>query len=270
MRRMGGKSMKTLQANSTQTINSREAAEMVEKRHSDLIRDIEIYVAYIDQNADLRSDDFFKESRYQSGTGKNYKCYELTKQGCEMVANKLTGKKGIQFTAFYVQKFNQMEQNSRFNLPANFKEALLQLAGEVEQNEQLQLENNKKDQIIGELKPKADHLDCILKSKSLLTITQIAKDYGMSGNAMNKLLHELGVQYKQSGQWLLYQKYHATGYTHSETIDIIRTDGKHDVTMNTKWTQKGRLFIYELLKNQYNLLPLIEQETIPELKLVKQ
>lgn len=93
------------------TINSREVAEMVDKRHSDLIRDIETYVGYISENAELRSQDFFTESSYKTqGNNKTYKCYELTKQGCEMVANKLTGKKGIQFTALYVKKFNEMEQ----------------------------------------------------------------------------------------------------------------------------------------------------------------
>lgn len=113
-------------------------------------------------------------------------------------------------------------------------------------------------QQIGELKPKADYTDKILKNKGLVTITQIAKDYGMSGQAMNELLHELGIQYKQSGQWLLYKEYHDKGYTHSETIDIVRSDGRPDIKMNTKWTQKGRLFLYELLKT-IDVLPVIEQ-----------
>lgn len=110
-----------------------------------------------------------------------------------------------------------------------------------------------------ELKPKADYVDKILKSTSLVTIGQIAKDYGLSAIEMNKLLNSLGVQYKQSGQWLLYSKYHAKGYTHSETVDITRRDGRADVKMNTKWTQKGRLFLYELLKSE-DIVPTIEKE----------
>lgn len=110
-----------------------------------------------------------------------------------------------------------------------------------------------------ELKPKADYVDNILKSTSLVTIGQIAKDYGFSAVEMNKLLNSLGVQYKQSGQWLLYSKYHAKGYTHSETVDITRRDGRADVKMNTKWTQKGRLFLYELLKSE-DIVPTIEKE----------
>jgi phage antirepressor YoqD-like protein len=80
----------------------------------------------------------------------------------------------------------------------------------------------------------------------------------MSGKKMNSLLHDLGVQYKQSGQWLLYAKYHKKGYTHSKTIEITRSDGTPDITMETKWTQKGRLFIYDLLKTN-GILPLIER-----------
>ena len=117
----------------------------------------------------------------------------------------------------------------------------------------------KQTQLIGELKPKADYTDRILQSKSLVTITQIAKDYGMSGAAMNEKLHELGVIYKLGGQWLLYSRYQAKGYTHSETIPITRNDGTGDVKMNTKWTQKGRLFLYHFLK-KHGILPVIEQD----------
>lgn len=116
-----------------------------------------------------------------------------------------------------------------------------------------------KEQQINELKPKADYTDRILQSKSLVNVNQIAKDYGMSAKAFNKLLHKLGVQYFQGGQWLLYSKYQKKGYTSSETFEFERSDGTQDVNMRTKWTQKGRLFLYELLKRE-DVLPLIEQE----------
>lgn len=125
----------------------------------------------------------------------------------------------------------------------------------------LQTEIQFKNQVIGELKPKADYTDKILKSDDLVTITQIAKDYGMSGQAMNKTLHNLGIQYSQSGQWLLYSKYHNKGYTHSETVDITLSDGRTKVKMNTKWTQKGRLFLYNELK-KIGIIPVIEQEDV--------
>lgn len=133
---------------------------------------------------------------------------------------------------------------------------IAKLKGSVET---LTTEVNMKNQIIGELKPKADYYDEILKNPGLVTITQIAKDYGMSGKKMNEALHNIGIQYKQSEQWLLYSKYHGLSYTHSETVNITRSDGRPDVKMITKWTQKGRIFLYDKLKEN-GILPMIEQE----------
>ena len=134
-----------------------------------------------------------------------------------------------------------------------------ELKKEQEQNKQLTETCSQQQQVIGELKPKADYVDRILKSNSLVTITQIAKDYGMSGQGMNKVLHDLHIIYSCNKQWLLYSQHQAKGYTFSETVDIPREDGTTKVVMNTKWTQKGRLFLYETLKKR-NLLPLIERK----------
>lgn len=114
------------------------------------------------------------------------------------------------------------------------------------------------EQRANELSTKADYCDVILANKSLVTITQIAKDYGMSGKAMNQLLHEKGVIYKQGSVWLLYAKYQGTGWTQSETKMITTRDGMEKAVLNTKWTQKGRLGLYELLKRN-GILPLIER-----------
>ena len=136
---------------------------------------------------------------------------------------------------------------------------LTELKAEREKLKQKDRELQIKDQLIGELKPKADYTDSILKNPGLVNINQIAKDYGMSARAINKLLAEKGVQYKQGEQWLLYKKYQDKGYTSSETINITRSNGMPDVVMRTKWTQKGRLFIYDLLKKD-GICPLIEKE----------
>ena len=122
----------------------------------------------------------------------------------------------------------------------------------------LQTENALQKQLILELKPKADYTDCILKNKGLVSINQIAKDYGMSARSMNNLLHDIGIQYKQGNQWLLYSKYQRFGYTHSETYDFCHSDGRRDIAMTTKWTQKGRLFLYQRLKT-HGVLPMIEK-----------
>lgn len=115
------------------------------------------------------------------------------------------------------------------------------------------------------MQPKAEYYDMILRSKSLVAISQIAKDYGMSANEMNSMLHEFGIQYKQNGQWLLYRKYDKEGYVHSETFNFKHKDGKADVKMLTKWTQKGRLFLYDLLKKN-DIVPVIEKENIMQKK----
>lgn len=115
------------------------------------------------------------------------------------------------------------------------------------------------EQRVGELTPKASYCDLVLQNKALVTITQIAKDYGMSGQELNRKLHELGVIYRQNKTWLLYSKYQQTGWTQSETFVVPKPDGTKKAVMHTKWTQKGRLGLYELLK-QNGILPLIEIE----------
>lgn len=144
-------------------------------------------------------------------------------------------------------------------LPQTFAEALRAYADEVEKNEALKLENSQQKQIIGELQPKASYYDLILSSQDCMTVTQIAKDYGLTAQNLNNKLKELGVQFKQSGQWLLKEKHSKFGYTKSETVPYQKQDGTMGTALHTKWTQKGRLFLYELLKKN-NILPLIEQE----------
>lgn len=114
-------------------------------------------------------------------------------------------------------------------------------------------------QMFNELKPKADYTDRILASKGTVPITAIAKDYGMSAAAFNRLLHGYGVIYRIGKQWFLYAKYQAKGYTHSKTFDFKHSDGRPDCKMQTEWPQKGRLFLYEFLKGK-KVLPMIEQD----------
>ena len=152
------------------------------------------------------------------------------------------------------QYFIQVEKD--FNSPEKIMARALKFA--EQRLNVLQLENTQQKQIIGELKPKADYLDKILQSKALVTITAIAKDYGMSAKELNKKLHNLKIQFKQGHQWFLYSKYHDCGYTHSETVEYKHKDGTLDTTMNTKWTQKGRLFLYDILKKN-GIVPVIEK-----------
>ena len=133
--------------------------------------------------------------------------------------------------------------------------ALTQLKEERARRKELELTTAIQNQQIAELKPKASYYDLILQNRNTVPVTQIAKDYGMSGRRFNELLHDLGIQYKFRKTWLLYQHYADLGYTQSKTFAI---DAEKSV-MHTYWTQKGRLFLYDLLKNE-GILPLIEQE----------
>ena len=112
--------------------------------------------------------------------------------------------------------------------------------------------------LIAKLKPKAAYCDMILACPDAVPISVIAKDYGWSAVRMNAFLHELGVQYKQSGVWLLYQKYAGHGYAYSRTHEHTGRDGEPHATVHTYWTQKGRLFLYGLLKD-HGVLRLVER-----------
>lgn len=133
--------------------------------------------------------------------------------------------------------------------------ALTQLKEERRKRKELELMAAVQKQQIAELSPKASYYDLILQNKNTVPVTQIAKDYGMSGRRFNELLHEFGVQYRFRKTWLLYQHYADLGYTQSKTF-VIEADKS---VMHTYWTQKGRLFLYDLLKGE-GILPLIEQE----------
>lgn len=157
-----------------------------------------------------------------------------------------------------------IRKHGAYMTPAKIEEVLtdpdtiIQLATQLKQEREGRLIA---EQRVNELTPKADYCDKVLADKSLVTITQIAKDYGMSGRALNAILHDLGVIYKQGKTWLLYAKYQKTGWTHSETIMVDKKDGTQKAVLNTKWTQKGRLGLYELLKTR-GILPLIEQKAV--------
>ena len=157
-----------------------------------------------------------------------------------------------------------LEVEKAWNSPEQVMARALQIANKsVEElrDQCLLMQNQVMEQqmMLEELTPKAYYLEQILQSPSLVLTTQIAKDYGMSAIQFNRLLHDMKIQYKVNDQWILYANYQGQGYVHSRTITIPRGDGTCLVRMQTEWTQKGRLFLYEELKEKRGILPLIER-----------
>lgn len=214
---------------SIKTIDSREVAEMVEMPHADLLKKIRNYESILEKGKFLSHNFFIKSSYKVENNNRKYDCYLLTKKGCDMVANKLTGEKGIIFTARYVNRFEEMEKviaTPQIALPGNYLEALKALVGEVEMNQQLTLENN-------QLKFLLDGKD--KEVKRLWTSEEIAKEHGMSAVKLNKILYENKIHYPKKKTWWLYRRHRNKGYQK-------RNHGF------PKWTSKGKQMIEEILQ----------------------
>lgn len=169
----------------------------------------------------------------------------------------------------YRKVFNKVANSQVVSLP-DFSNPAEAARAWAEQYEMKMIEARRADEAekqvlslsreIESMQPKVSYYDAILASKETVTITQIAQDYGMSAKALNKILADLRVQHKVNGQWILYAPFISQGYVHSKPVDIIRANGRADVKFNTEWTQKGRIFLYNGLKN-HGYLPLIERNS---------
>ena len=171
---------------------------------------------------------------------------DMAKEIC-MIQRTEVGKQARQY-------FIQVEKD--YNSPEKIMARALRIA--EKELSTLKLETKVQAQQIAELQPKATYYDLILQCPSLLSVTEIAKDYGLSAKGLNKILHEQGVQFNQSGVWFLYSKYQDKGYTSTKTQNYNRPDGTQGSRVHTYWTQKGRIFLYGLLK-EIGCLPLIER-----------
>lgn len=202
----------------------------------------------------------FPNLESESHGGQNKIDHQLTidmaKQIC-MIQRTETGRK-------FRQYFIKVEE--AWNSPEAVMARALQFA-----NNQLAVMKKKNAELIGtvaiqnqqitEMKPKVSYYDVVLNCKDLISTSAIAKDYGKSAIWMNRYLHEKGIQFKQGGIWLLYQKYAENGYTSTKTHSYLGSNGEQHTKVHTYWTQKGRLFIYELMKSD-GILPQIEMEVM--------
>lgn len=140
-----------------------------------------------------------------------------------------------------------IRRTGAYMMPQDYPSALRALADAEEKKMQLLAENQRQAQIIADFEPVRQYVDTILESPAVLATGQIAADYDLSANRLNKILHEEGVQHKVNGQWILYKKHMGKGYTKSRTTPITHSSGQQDIKMHTYWTQKGRMMIHNIL-----------------------
>lgn len=143
-----------------------------------------------------------------------------------------------------------IRKNGYYSLPKDYLSALRALVDAEEQRMALLGENQRQAQVIAEFEPIKQYVDTILESQDALATSQIAADYGMSAQQLNKILRDEGIQHKVNGQWLLYKKHMNMGYTKSKTIQFTHSDGRNDTKLHTQWTQKGRLMIHGILEKR--------------------
>jgi len=248
-------------------IDSREVAEMVGKQHNELLKDIRRYAEQLGEGK-IPQSDFFTESTYINSQNKKMPCYQVTKKGCEFIAHKLTGVKGTEFTAKYINRFHEMEDAIKAHVPTGNElialavvEAQKLLAQKEEEIKQLEDSVQQMDKVITELTPKADYADRILSSNDCMTVTQIAQDYGLSAVSFNRILSRAGIQRKVGEQWILYAEYQGKGYVQNKTYDYEKANGTTGTKLSTVWTQKGRLFLYNRLK-EIGVVPEMEKEEV--------
>lgn len=229
-------------------VESREVAKLVGKEHKNLIRDIKGYEKVLKDSSNLSSQDFFIESTYINSQNKTQPCYLLTRKGCDMVANKMTGEKGIIFTATYVSRFEEMENKLKNNLPTTYKEALLQLVEQVEENEKLQLENQ-------ELKPKAIFADAVSASHTSILVGELAKILKQNGidtgqKRFFEWLRNNGYLIKRKGADynMPTQKSMEQGLFEIKETTINHSDGHISISKTPKVTGKGQVYFINKLK----------------------
>ena len=229
---------------------SNRVAEELGVNHRDLLEKIDGYVKKF-ESAEISATFYIPSTYIHYQNKQEYRNYLITKKGVAQLIGGYNAavEKAFELNVAYINEFERMENyiKGSFQLPTSFAEALRLAADQQEQLENLKVENETQKQIIGELKPIKEYVDTILSSDDTMTITQIAADYGLSGMRLNQILHQERIIRNVGGQWLLYTDHMNKGYTKSETIIMKKKDGTDKAIATTKWTQKGRLKIHNIL-----------------------
>ena len=260
--------MNNLQLNNKNTITTLEIADMLEIRHWEVLRKLEgtektkgIIDILNDNNFVVV--DYFIKSTYLDSKNESRPCYNVTKLGCDFLANKFTGEKGIIFTARYVRRFNEMERvlkEQQPKLPTTYKEALQQLLVEVEEKEQLQLENQEKDKVIQLQQPKVLFADAVSASNNSILVGELAKlikqnvvDIGQ--NRLFTWMRENGYLIKCKGEDynIPTQKSMNLRIMEVKKRVINNPDGSTKVTRTVKITGKGQVYFVNKFKSSKQL-----------------
>jgi Rha family phage regulatory protein len=226
----------------TPVTNSLLVAQKFGKEHKDVLDAIRNLTA---ENSAVKS--LFYETTYISDRNREYPVFIMNRDGFSLLVMGFTGKEALNFKLDFIEAFNKMDDmlKSEDYILARSQEILQnRIALAAQKIQILEGENELLTNEVKQLAPKAEYTDKVLQSVSTCTMTQIAKELGMSAIALEKKLHEKGIIFRQSGQWILYSKYQNKGYARSRTHQYTRSDGSTGTNTITVWTEKGRKFIH--------------------------
>lgn len=200
--------------------------------------------------------DFYSKMSKTSEGGRPATDYDITVDMAKQICMIQRNEKGKQYREYF------LELEKAWNTPEQVFARALRMADQTinslkDRCQFLGGQVEEQQKVIEELQPKASYYDMILQCKDLIATTVIAKDYGMSAKKFNAILHKLGIQFKQRDVWVLYAKYQGNGYLKTKTHNFSDSEGIQHSKEHSYWTQKGRLFLYDLLK-QHDVLPLME------------
>lgn len=283
----------TVEGQTIATIDSREVAEMLGKEHKQVLEYIKgskkvTGIIPTLESRGLHSSKYFIESQYESGRNKKKNpCYLVTKMGCELLANKQQGEKGILFSAKYVERFNEMEKEiamKQFNLPTTYKEALLALVAAEEEKEQLIADNNKKQELLEAQAPKIDLYNDFINSDSIYSVNEIAKCLAIKDLGRNNLYKWLRWnKILIDGSREAYQPHINAGYIvhritkyprpqyemvlNKETgkKERILIETKYDQDIKAYFTAKGVEWLYKKLTKEGYVIPKTLKEVMETL-----
>lgn len=240
------KNMKEISdSNKLPTISSTLVAQMVGREHSHVLRDIRVIVGHLgswEEHPDLdrpRISDYYIPTEYMSRQNKKIPAYRLTRKGCDLYATRMTGAQGTLFSAQYVNLFHGMREQQSPQVPETYEDAIIALADVIKDNKVLEIEYGQTKSFYEKYEENGENM----------TVTQIAKSYGMTAQGLNNWLKNEGIQYKVNSQWVLHKKYSGKGYVQTHILNV--GDNKEKVVPTTYWTPRGVEFIHNLL-NKYS------------------